>query len=312
MSAKGRLTKQVYGMMQRMIAFGESKRALKLKAHSEGKPFWCYYAGKVFSIRTYKTYYSLIKTFTHWCVDHYGIRSVYQITPRMFKAFIRSHISIQKPGTLSTYLCALAKFGEGRAMAEAFRRTATQLRKEIPKNMAPKRPRFRNWKEALRVGTELERRNSRYGLAYLVELDSACRVCELEFGREALRGLTITDHGETVGLLHLIGKGGKERDVTISEQTYQELDRTLEPGRVLVNAEAYRKAVYRVQKALGFRTFGTHKIRRTSAYRFFSDQSYALRATRLTSLTASATARSATAERLGHVRPGITQIYLRP
>jgi len=29
------------------------------------------------------------KVFASWCVDRFGVRTIWQITPRMFKAFIR-------------------------------------------------------------------------------------------------------------------------------------------------------------------------------------------------------------------------------
>ena len=54
---KKRLIGEVSLLFKQMVAFGESKKELKEKALMEGKPFFYYYRGKIFSLKTFENYY---------------------------------------------------------------------------------------------------------------------------------------------------------------------------------------------------------------------------------------------------------------
>src|SRR5262249_49853133 len=143
-----------------------------------------------------------------------------------------------------------AKLGEGIGQAEAFHRISEKTQRSLPK-VEPSRPSYTSLQQALKVLAELERNNPVHGLAMRVQLESACRLVELNRLRyESLAGITV-EGGKTVGILELRGKGDRLRQVTISELTYWELEKTLKDKCKLIDYNAYRSAVRSASEKLG-------------------------------------------------------------
>src|ERR1051325_556809 len=176
-STKGRLTAEVYLLFERMKSFGVSKRELKMKGINEGKPFFHYYAGKIFSFSTFETYKPKVKTFVHWCNDRYGVEHIVQIKHGMFREYVAERLSRLKPNTVKTHLAAIAKFGEGIGKIESFHRVSRQTQRQLPTEKVS-RPTYQGIGQALHVLREVEQKDARYGLAMRVQLETACRVCE--------------------------------------------------------------------------------------------------------------------------------------
>lgn len=313
MSIRGRLTGELHLLWEQMKAFGQSKRDDKEKARAEGKKFWHYMNKKIYSISTYKTYKGKARQFVHWCKDRYGIEWIREISVPMFKAYAAECLVLRlKPNSVKTYCCAIAKLGEGIGKADAFHRASEKIQGTLPREK-PSRPVYESLEQALKVLSEVERNNERYGLAMRLQLETACRLCEVERLRlEDLGGLVVED-GKTVGVLHLHGKNGRPRAITVSEHTYWEIEKALGQSPTLINREGYRCAVKRASEKLGLKSGGTHKARRFSIQRFVRDGWKELRAIGLSSHEASVSMLHEANRQLGHspARKSTTRIYLR-
>jgi integrase len=310
-STKGSVTAELSFLIKRMIAFGESKRSLKLQAINDGKQFFNYYTARIFSFSTLETYSPKIKTFAHWCVDKYGIEHITQIKHSMFREYIIEQMPRWKPNTTRTHLAAIVKLGEGLGKKESFHRVSRQIQSQLPLEKVS-RPKYQNISQALSVLAEVERSNALHGLTMRVQIETACRLCEVERLRpESLGGLTIAD-GSTAGVLHLRGKGDRPRDVLVSEQTYRALELAFTERRRLIDYDEYRAAVYRASEKLGLHSGGTHKARRTSIQSFFGAAYRELRSLGLSSWEASDNALHEANRQLGHSsgRRSTTRIYI--
>jgi site-specific recombinase XerD len=310
-SIKGRLTAEVYLLFERMKSFGVSKRELKIKAIKEGKPFYHHYDGMIFSFSTFETYKPKVKRFVHWCVDRFGIEHITQIKHGMFREYIGEHLDHWKANTIKTHLAAIAKFGEGIGKAESFHRVSKQIQSQLPADKVS-RPTYLSTGQALHVLTIVDQINHRYGLAMCLQLETACRVCEVDRLRTAdLKGLVVNE-GKVKGVVKLWGKGNRMREVTVTPDLYQELKSALNEKRKLIDYAGFRTAVYRASMQLGLKSGGTHKARRFNIQEFAGEIYKALRGQGLSSRDASANALQEANRRLGHspARKSTTMLYL--
>ena len=310
-SLKGRLTGEVHILFENMKAFGISKRELKIKAISEGRPFYYHYNSKIFSLTTYESYKPKVKKFVHWCVDRFHIKHIGDIKHGMFREYISEKMGKVKSNTVKSHLAAIAKMGEGLGKSESFHRVSRQIQKQLPDDKVS-RPCYESLDQALKILSEVERGNARYGLAMEVQLETACRVRELDKLRaEDLLGIVEQD-GKQVGVVRLQGKGNLIREATVNEQTYYRLEEALKEKRTLINYDAYRAAIYRASEELGLRSGGTHKARRFSVRKLFVDGFNTLRGMGLSSQEAYENMLHEANRQLGHspARNSTTRIYL--
>lgn len=302
------LKRQVHYAHQQMMAFGESKYALKRKAINEGKKWWAYFDKKIFTKNTLKKYEGVNQRFVQFCWERFGIQNLSDIKPRMMKAYVQEKREPLKPNALRGEMSAMAKLGEWVGQSHAFHRVSSKVGQLLPKEK-PHRPTFKNLDTVLRVLEEIERVDPDRGLAARFCLESGCRLVELtRLRKEDLRGETTRD-GRPVAIVQLTGKGGKLRDVDISVKTFEELRAALEQRTVLVKYNGFRHAYSRAVKAVLGKSGGPHMMRRFSIRKFFGEGYRELRARGLTSWEASEIMNQESAARLGHVRPGITKIY---
>jgi integrase len=310
-SIKGRLTAELYLLFERMKAFSESKKEAKMKARREGKPFYYYYNGKIFSHGTFETYKPKVKRFLYWCNDKFQVNCIVEIKHGMFREYIAEKLPKLKPNTIKTLLAAIAKFGEGIKKSESFHRVSKQIQKTLPKDEIS-RPTYLNANQALQVLKLVEQDNPRYGLAMRVQLETACRVCEIDRLRiESLLGF-IQQEEQIVGVLSLRGKGNRIRQVSVGEEIYRQLKQALNEKRKLISYDGYRTAVYRASESLGLHSGGTHKARRFSVQQLVKVGYRELRSQGLSSREASINMLHEANRQLGHSpeRTSTTILYL--
>lgn len=313
-SLKGRLTAELYLLFKKMDASGQSKGQDKVKALAEGKDFNHYYQGKIYSFSTRETYKPIVKNFVHWCADNneYQIRNIRDIKHGMFRDYVQKEFSHLNANTIKTRLAAISKFGEGIGKSESFHRISLQVQQTLPVDKIS-RPTYKSLSQALQVAAKVTENNPRYGLAFTFQLETACRVCELERLRlDNLQGI-VQENGQTLGLVKLDGKGGRERIVKVSEKTYWELDKALSEKAKLIEYDSYRSSVYQASKQLGLRSGGTHKARRFSVQALAKNGYKQLRQLGLSSHEAREEMLHEANRQLGHSpqRTSTTRVYLR-
>lgn len=100
------------------------------------------------------------------------------------------------------------------------------------------------------------------------------------------------------------GKGGKFREVKVSVNTYNKLKEVIDKQGVFkINYHNYRSAVYQAAKSLNEPVCGTHDFR----YGFAQNRMSELQSKGMDYYNA----RQEVSYEMGHVRPGITEVYLR-
>lgn len=306
------LTAEIYLLLKKMEAFGESKFQLKQKALAEGKPFNHYYHAKIFSISSLLTYKDRLHRFASWCKEHYQITSIRGITVGMFREYTQTELARLKPAAIRVHLAAITKMAEGIGKAESFHRVSNKAQKTLP-DVEQSRPTYVNHNQALLICQKLAQSNPRHALAMELQMETGCRLVELDRLRNAdLLGFT-TSEGKTFGQVNFQGKGGRARQLLVSEQLYNKLQNAFTERIRLIDYGSYRSAVYHASKSLGLKSGGTHKARRLAVREMAKDIYRALRARGLTSAEASKETLQEINRQLGHGpnRMGITKLYLR-
>jgi integrase len=313
-SLRGHLTSEVSFVFKEMIAFGEKKGKLKAQALAEKKVFSHYYRGKIFSHSTFENYYEEAKQFVHWCHEHYKLRSVYRVKSEMFAAYIKDGSANLSANTLKTRIAAITKLVEGvelvtgKEKLKSFKDVAYQLYAELPKS-SPVRPVY-SAQQIQSLAKELSQTNSHYSLVFEIHVETGCRLRELsQLSRRDLVGLV---EGQKVGLLAIRGKGGRIRELKVSQDTYVRLVSVLDRREILCNYHGYRQALRRASESLGFTVVATHAVRRFVAQRVMSNSVAAYRGLGLDIKEATVKALGDVNQMLGHSRERVstTRLYL--
>lgn len=310
-SVKGGITAEVHRVFEKMKndGVGQDKSGLKRKALSNGKEFFDEYKGKIFSFSALETYKPIAKNFAHWCVDKFNIEKVHEITPRMMKAYVQenSHLSTN---TLKTRLAAISKLAEGLGKAESFHRVSAKIQLSLPKAQA-NRPVYSDG-EIKAIGEKLQQSSPQYVLPFQVQVETDCRVKELAaLRKDDLLGQVTVD-GQVVGKLRLHGKGGLVREVYLSHETYQQVEKSFQEKISFTSYSGYRCALQRAAKSLGLGHGGTHAVRRHGAQKLYKSGYHELRKKGLTTKEAAQNMLHEVNRQLGHSpnRKSTTKVYI--
>ena len=313
-SIRARLTSEVSLIFKSMIAFSEKKGSDKQKALSEGKPFFHYYRGKIYSHSTFNNYYQEAKQFVIWCNENCNLRSTYRITPEMMVAYVKRQAGDASANTIKTRLAAIAKLSEGlelkngRDRATAFHLASKQLQASLPKE-APSRPVYSSG-QITSLGEKLNQTNSHYGLVFKVHVETGCRLRELsKLSRRDLLGLV---NNQTQGILSIRGKGGRLRELSVSAETYMQVAESLGRKEVFCSYNGYRQALRRASESLCVGVAATHAVRRFAAQKLMKERLSEYRQQGMTDRQAKEMAIGDVNVMLGHSkdRMSTTNIYL--
>lgn len=310
---KSRLVGEVSHLFKQMIAFSESKRELKQRALAEGKPFFYYYRGKIFSHKTFQNYYKEAKEFVTWCNQNCGITSTYRITPEMMVACINTHKELSN-NTIKTKLAAISKLAEGielkinKDKATRFHLASKQIQSKLPK-FVPNRPVY-SAQQISSLEQKLNQTNSHYGLVFKVHVETGCRLRELsKLTRKDLLGLI---NNQKEGLLSIRGKGGRVRELVVSSETYMKVANYLDRREILCSYNGYRQALRRASENLSLGVAATHAVRRFAAQKLMSEKLQEYKEQSITDSQAREMALGDVNAMLGHSvdRMSTTNIYL--
>ena len=279
-------------------AFGVSRHASKRRL-PHGRDVS---VGRVHSQRTMAAYLRVATAFAEWCHERHGIKSV----PEQLKHAEWAQEWLDErglaPATRAGYLSALPKLVE--VVCPGRRQRWLSLRDELPGRRAPGN---RAWppEDVNRLVAHVAARDSELGLILRVLDATGLRVGEVvrhpTHWHHALHaGQVRDDH------LWVIGKGGKERVVSLPPALARELAARAagrEPSALLFDATSRRlyHRVGRVCAELGIRRDGPHALRYSYAQRE--------RERLLAQGLEPAEADRLVSERLGHARRRITRLY---
>lgn len=161
-------------------------------------------------------------------------------------------------------------------------------------------PRFGYREEdAFRIVDSLKKKRSAFALAAELALGCGLRLSEIA-------GLKGTDIDKKNGVLHVVGKGGKHRDVPLPADIAARLDPSL--PRIFRPTRSWKQAFYQVvrkaARELGIQISGVHRLRSNYAQNVHKDLMLKGRSDR--------EARREVSHRLGHNRLEVTNSYIPP
>jgi integrase len=210
------------------------------------------------------------------------------------------------PSTLDTLLAALGKVHMG-SRRLGWVRQRSPVTPELRDHVKAYRddgdvhqPRFGYHEEdAVRIVEHLKKNGSSFALAAELALRCGLRISEIA-------GLSGSDVDKNKCVLHIVGKGGKQRDVPLPEDIAAQLDssspRIFRPNQAW--KAAFSQAVRRAARALGIGISGVHRLRANYAQKIHKDLMKEGKTDRQARLEVS--------RRLGHNRVGVTNSYIPP
>lgn len=143
-----------------------------------------------------------------------------------------------------------------------------------------------------------------YRLSASIQLEAGARLREAGLiDRERLAG--ITEKGGVISLKAGDTKGGKERDLHVSKETYLKLEKYInENGKLKIDdPRAYRDAIKQASNVTNQNYTGSHGLRHTYAQNRMNELQ--------TEGVGYRTACLIVSREMGHERPSITELYLR-
>lgn len=211
---------------------------------------------KLHSYTTAYDYKECWQKFADYARAELGLKNLEKTTGEHIQAYLSSRI--EDGVALSTWQKEAAQLGKfGNALAEytgkeiSFRDAINEMRPDA-KDALDSIERDRGFIEPRDVVDGLP--NSDMRLAALVQLEGGARCHEATLIRESqLRG---------DGVLHLTRtKGGMEREIRVSPETYRALSDRLKKGDLNLKNSSYRAAVARAAKKSSETVTGTHDFR---------------------------------------------------
>ena len=164
---------------------------------------------------------------------------------------------------------ALTKFAQevgdkyGASKSEFSFREAIESTREIAKETLSRDLRDRGFENAREVISNITREESK--IAASIQYEGGARISEACFIKESqLKGVTIDKMtGQEVGKIHLDNtKGGKERNIFVSKDTYQKLEQYInQHGEFKLSKNTYSHDVNAAAKTAGERVTDTHSFR---------------------------------------------------
>jgi integrase len=273
----------------------------------------------IYSYETASKYKDTWHDLAHYAKQEYGLKDITKLESEHIKGYLGQRIaegikysSFQREcAAISKFEQALNKFAQevgdkyGASKTEYNFREAINDVREIAKETLDREIKDRGFENAKEVISNISRDESK--IAASVQYEGGARISEACYIKEnQLKGI-VTDKvtGREVGQLRLTNtKGGKERDIFISKETYQRLENYIkENGEFKISRNTYSHDVNAAARQAGERVYDTHSFRYNFAqerYNQYLESGY----------THEQTLQSVSWE-MGHERADITLHYLR-
>jgi len=295
---------------------GESKHAAKEVARSNGVNTWSELGRelKIYSYRTAEVYKDTWHDFGRWAKEHLKIKDVEKYTGEHVKAYLESRIADGvKYSTFERECSALAKFENALNMwaekngsdvkysfRDAIKEVKVEAREVLDRSIETRA--YDNPRELIN-----NIRDDFYKTVASVQYESGARINEVwQIEKSDLNGLRQDPlTGETKGWLSVEGKGGKEREIAVSQETYQRVSEIVERQENLhFDKNEYRETLKEAAEISGQDYTGSHGLRWNFAQERMEELS------EKTSLTYEEKLQQVSWE-MGHERADITEHYLR-
>jgi integrase len=297
---RGNISYQVHEVFKNIIAFGSSKHEAKNEAREAGARTW-HQIGKNLDIYSYNTadsYRDIAKEAFAFAKENFGVKDITRLESQHINAFLESKVEANvKYSTFQKYAAACEKLevALNRFTGKEYNFDLTEVR-ELAQQILQKTDAHRAYENPQKVINAVS--NQTFKVIAQAQLESGARVSELNH-------LKLSQFKEN-GSIEVQGKGGKIRDLELSEKTYNELKSLVlnsENNKLTFSTDAYRNELKAACERTNETYNGTHGLRWSYSQNLFK-QLQQQGKTYEESL-------SIVSQKLGHERPDITEHYLR-
>ena len=306
---RGSVVNQVNVIFNEIKAFGESKHADKETARQQGAKTW-HQIGKNLNVYSYATadqYRMVWRDAFNYAKERFGLKDIEKLTPEAVQSYLETKIADGKAfSTFQTYAAALEKletalnrYARSHSTGKEYYFDIKAVRQEAQQTLEHNQP-TRAYSDPKSLISSVQ--NQDYKIIAQAQLAGGFRISELNH----ISQKNFLPNNE---FLVISGKGGKDRTVPLSKETYNNLKSLVETkadksdGKFKFNMQEYRSALQAAAKLSNQDYTGSHGLRWNFAQETFSrlqeqGKSYEEALQEVSHL-------------LGHERPDITEHYLR-
>ena len=310
---RGSVAYQVQVIYECVAEIGSSKHELKDVARSNGAKTW-HQIGKQLGVVSYSTadaYRDVWRQALKFAKEHFKINDIEKLSGEHLKAFLfNKNDSNVAHATHSQYAAALEKLEVALNRFAVHNKTGREydFSSDIKEARydAKKLERFDRSRAYAKPDYLVQSvKSDLFQLAAAIQRESGARISEANhINSKQLRGVKADIYtGKAMGWIHVEGKGGKEREIAVSLDTYARLQQTLSKGRFEFDKDAYRKALEKAAKRTDQSYEGSHGLRWS-----WAQERHAV--LQQHGLTYEQTL-SRISKEMGHKRGDITEHYLR-
>lgn len=319
-------------------SIGDSRREAKDQAIASGVRGFTEQAQKtgIHSFGTSNRYVSVWKELAKFAKEEKGVRDLADISNRTVKEFLH-HKMKEDCNVYSSYrtvVSAVNKMNAALNRIEGVEKNWTNVtdkmrefgrhklptEKDIEKDLKDKGLAIgRGFIDAKEVVNNFDSTKPDLAFTAQVQYETGCRISEIAVIKEnQLRGIGVDPYtAQEKGVVNVVGKGGKEREVYLDPQTYRKLEEKIENSDKKVIDKETKEEIKVIKVA---RTTYTNEVRDAAAragqpYTGTHDFRHSWVQDRIKELVtegySKSEARVATSDEIGHVREYITETYLK-
>ncbi len=305
---RGNINYQVHQVFKEIIAFGQSKHEAKAEARADGANTW-HDIGKeigIFSYATADQYRDIAKDLMNYVKQEFHVKDIEKLSSEHIQAYLESKIAegvryntFQKyAAALEKLEVALNKYAETHDTGNQYSFDIKDVRQQASEVLERSQV-TRAYEDPKALVNSIQ--NPEYRTIAQAQHEGGFRISELNH-------LSEKNFKEGNVFQVISGKGGKDREVPLSKETYQSLKSLLDKadksdGKYKFNMNDYRNALKEAARASNQDYTGSHGLRWNFAQEKFMElqqhgRTYEQALQEVSNL-------------LGHERPDITEHYLR-
>ncbi len=305
---RGNINYQVHQVFKEIISFGQSKHEAKAEARENGNSTW-HDIGKeigIFSYTTADQYRDIAKDLMNYTREQFGIKDIEKLSSEHIQAYLESKIAEGvRYSTFQKYAAALEKlevalnqYAQSHDTGQEYHFDLSSVREQASEVLERSQA-TRAYEDPKALIENIQ--NSDYKIIAQAQHEGGFRISELNH-------LSQANFKEGNVFQVISGKGGKDREVPLSKETYQSLKSLLDKadksdGKYKFNMNDYRNTLKEAAQASNQPYTGSHGLRWNFAQEKFMElqregRTYEQALQEVSNL-------------LGHERPDITEHYLR-
>ena len=305
---RGNINYQVHQVFKEIISFGQSKHEAKAEARADGANTW-HEVGKELGIYSYATadqYRDIAKDLMNYTREQFGFKDIEKLSSEHIQAYLENKIAEGvRYSTFQKYAAALEKLEVALNQYAQSHNTGNQYSFDI-QDVRQQASEVLERSQATRAYEDPKAlieniQNSDYKIIAQAQHEGGFRISELNHISEK-------NFKDNNTFRVISGKGGKDREVPLSKETYQSLKSLLDKadksdGKYKFNMNDYRNTLKEAAQASNQDYTGSHGLRWNFAQEKFMElqregRTYEQALQEVSNL-------------LGHERPDITEHYLR-